>query len=54
MIPLPTRHLHVSGVLHERELPTEKSQPIRRDAAATMPPEPHVRQAANVRHEERA
>ncbi len=50
VIPLPTRHLHVSGLLHE----PEKPQPIRRDAAANMPPEPHVLHSANVRHEELA
>jgi potassium-dependent mechanosensitive channel len=48
VIPLPTRELHVSGLPHDLVRP----QPVRRDAATTMPPEPHARLAASVRHSE--
>jgi potassium efflux system protein len=37
VIPLPTRELHVSGLAHDLVRP----QPVRRDAATTMPPTPH-------------
>ena len=49
VIPLPTRELHVSGMTHELDRAPEKPQPVRRDAAATVPPEPHARRTADVR-----
>ena len=52
VIPLPTRELHVSRMTHELARALEL-QPVRRDAAAIAPPEPHARRAAGARVDDR-
>ncbi len=54
VIPMPTRELRLTGMTPELEHSLEKPQPIRRDAAAITPPEPHALRTADVRREERA
>ncbi len=43
VIPLPTRELNVSGLTTTASRTRLELQPVRRDAAAIVPPEPHAR-----------
>lgn len=51
VIPMPTRELFINAASHGIVNPTEP-QPARRDAAAFVPPEPHVGRTAATRPEE--
>jgi potassium efflux system protein len=52
VIPLPTRQLQLSGMTRELAGALEL-HPVRRDAAAIVPPEPHARRAAGARVDDR-
>jgi potassium efflux system protein len=53
VIPLPTRTLHIRPDDLGRAIEADP-EPIRRDAAAILPPEPYSRRGAAVRVDERA
>jgi small-conductance mechanosensitive channel len=53
VVPPPRRELLVSRMPHDLDRALER-HPARRDAAATLPPEPHARHAAGARLDGRA